>query len=168
MLKKVFERLQFVSAGLYSLGHGGIDAQKTMGIITLLLLSAGVLDSAAPFHVPLWVVLSCQFAMALGTLMGGWRIVKTMGFKLAQLRPIDGFSAESAGACTLFMANYLGVPVSTTHTITGAIMGVGSVKGLRKVQWGMARWILWAWVLTIPFAAFVAALSWYILSLLPV
>lgn len=155
-----FRRLQFVSASLYSLGHGGNDAQKTMGIITVLLFSTGYLGTT--FHVPLWVVLSCHAAMGLGTLFGGWRIVKTMGMKITKLKPVGGFCAETAGAATLFLATGLGIPVSTTHTITGSIIGVGSVTKFSAVRWGVAERIVWAWVLTIPASAFIAALTWVI------
>ncbi len=159
---KWFRKLQLLSAALYSLGHGGNDAQKTMGIIAVLLFSAGYLDGH--FHVPLWVVLSCHLAMGLGTLFGGWRIVKTMGMKLTKLRPIGGFCAETAGAATLFMATGLGIPVSTTHTITGSILGVGAVNDAKKVRWGVASRIVWAWVFTIPASALIAALTLAILT----
>ena len=157
----VFRRGQLVSAALYSLGHGGNDAQKTMGIIAALLYSAGHLGPT--FHVPLWVVLACHAAMALGTLSGGWRIVRTMGLKITKLKPVGGFCAETAGAITLFGATALGIPVSTTHTITGSIVGVGSVTKFSAVRWGVAGRIVWAWVLTIPCSAFVAALVWAVL-----
>jgi PiT family inorganic phosphate transporter len=155
-----FRRLQFISASLYSLGHGGNDAQKTMGIIAMLLFTSGM--SGPHFHVPLWVVLACQAAMAMGTLFGGWRIVRTMGMKITRLKPVGGFCAEIGGAITLFMATEFGVPVSTTHTITGAIVGVGSVQKLSAVRWGVAGNIVWAWILTIPCSAFIAALVWWI------
>jgi PiT family inorganic phosphate transporter len=155
-----FRRLQFVSASLYSLGHGGNDAQKTMGIIAMLLFATGV--SGPEFRVPLWVVLACQAAMALGTLFGGWRIVKTMGMKITKLRPVGGFCAETGGAITLFLATELGVPVSTTHTITGAIIGVGAVNKLSAVRWGVAENIVVAWVLTIPCTAFISAIAWWL------
>ena len=155
-----FRRLQFVSASLYSLGHGGNDAQKTMGIIAMLLFAAGM--SGPTFSVPFWVVIACQVAMALGTLFGGWRIVKTMGMRITKLRPVGGFCAETGGAITLFIATGLGIPVSTTHTITGAIVGVGAVRKLSAVRWGIARRIVWAWVLTIPCAAFMSALAWWV------
>ena len=155
-----FRRLQLISAALYSLGHGGNDAQKTMGIIAVLLYSQGQLGGS--FHVPLWVVLSCQAAMALGTLFGGWRIVHTMGSKITRLTPMQGFCAETGGAITLFAATSLGIPVSTTHTITGAIVGVGSAQRLSAVRWGVAGNIVWAWVLTIPASAFMAAIAWWI------
>ncbi|WP_114392972.1 inorganic phosphate transporter [Oleisolibacter albus] len=150
-----FRHLQLLSAGLYSLGHGGNDAQKTMGIIAVLLYSQGHLGSE--FHVPLWVVLSAQTAMGLGTLMGGWRIVRTMGSRITDLRPFQGFCAETAGAACLFGATWLGVPVSTTHTITGAIVGVGSARRASAVRWSLAGRIVWAWVLTIPAAG---AVGW--------
>jgi inorganic phosphate transporter, PiT family len=154
-----FKHLQFVSAALYSLGHGTNDAQKTMGIIWMLLLAASLIGPKDPL--PLWVVLACQTAMGLGTLSGGWRIVKTMGMKITKLRPISGFSASASGATTLFLATALGVPVSTTHTITGSIVGVGSVNKFSAVRWGVAGNIVWAWVLTIPCAAFIAAIAWF-------
>jgi PiT family inorganic phosphate transporter len=154
-----FRWLQFVSASMYSLGHGGNDAQKTMGIIAVLLASQGLLPGA--FHVPLWVVLSCQLAMGLGTLFGGWRIVHTMGSKITRLTPVQGFCAETGGAITLFLATWLGVPVSTTHTITGAIVGVGAARRASAVRWGVAGRIVIAWVVTLPAAAAVAALSYW-------
>jgi PiT family inorganic phosphate transporter len=160
-LDRRFRRLQLLSAGLYSLGHGGNDAQKTMGIITGLLVTAGYLET---FEVPIWVELSCYVAIALGTLFGGWRIVKTMGTKITKLQPFGGFCAESAGAITLFWATAAGIPVSTTHTITGAIMGVGATKRLSAVKWGVAGRIVWAWVLTIPLAAVMSAISYFVLS----
>jgi inorganic phosphate transporter, PiT family len=153
---KSFRRLQLVSAALYSLGHGGNDAQKTMGIIVAALIANHQLAAAATGqdqHIPLWVVLACHAAMALGTLTGGWRIVKTMGMKITKLAPVGGFCAETAGAATLFLATGLGIPVSTTHTITGAIIGVGTVRKLSAVRWGVAGRIVWAWVLTVPGAA---------------
>jgi inorganic phosphate transporter, PiT family len=150
-----FRRLQFVSASLYSLGHGGNDAQKTMGIIAALLYSQGQLRGV--FHVPLWVVLACQAAMALGTLCGGWRIVRTMGSRITRLTPMQGFCAETGGAITLFIATWFGVPVSTTHTITGAIVGVGAARRSSAVHWGVASNIVVAWVLTLPAAALIAA-----------
>jgi PiT family inorganic phosphate transporter len=157
-----FRRLQLVSASLYSLGHGGNDAQKTMGIIAVLLFSTGKLGPE--FYVPLWVVLACHLAMAIGTLFGGWRIVETMGMKITKLKPIGGFCAETGGALTLFLATSLGIPVSTTHTITGSIIGVGAVNKLAAVRWGIARRIVWAWILTIPAAAVVSSLAWHLLS----
>ncbi|MFI5390141.1 MAG: inorganic phosphate transporter [Bacteriovoracales bacterium] len=154
-------RMQLVSASLYSLGHGGNDAQKTMGIITVLLYSTGYMKG--DFHVPIWIVLSCHAAMGLGTLFGGWRIVETMGMKITKLKPIGGFCAETGGAFTLFMATHLGIPVSTTHTITGSIMGVGAVNKLSAVRWGVARKIVWAWLITIPASAFVSGLVWWMI-----
>ena len=154
-----FRRFQLLSAALYSLGHGGNDAQKTMGIIAMLLFAAGM--SGPAFNVPTWVVLSCQAAMALGTLFGGWRIVKTMGQKITKLKPVGGFCAETGGAITLFLATGLGIPVSTTHTITGAIIGVGATHKLSAVRWGVAGRIVWAWVLTIPCSAFISAFAWW-------
>jgi inorganic phosphate transporter, PiT family len=147
---------------MYSLGHGGNDAQKTMGIIAGLLFSAGMLGDT--FHIPLWVVLSCHGAIALGTMSGGWRIVKTMGQKVAKLRPVDGFCAETSAAASLFLASGFGIPVSTTHTITGSIMGVGSLRRLTAVRWGVAGRILWAWILTIPFSAAISAVA-YVISI---
>jgi PiT family inorganic phosphate transporter len=151
-----FRHLQFISASLYSLGHGGNDAQKTMGIIAVLLFSQGHLGHE--FYVPLWVVLSCQSAMALGTLFGGWRIVHTMGSKITRLNPMQGFCAEAGGAITLFLATWLGVPVSTTHTITGAIVGVGAARRVSAVRWGIAGNIVIAWIVTLPATAAIAAL----------
>src|SRR6185503_3857876 len=156
---RLFRRLQFVSAAAFSLGHGGNDAQKTMGIITALLYSTGALTGE--FHVPLWVVLSAHVAMGLGTLSGGWRIVKTMGMKITKLRPVGGCCAETAAALTLFGATLTGIPVSTTHTITGAIVGVGSTRRLSAVKWGVAGRIVWAWLLTIPASAGIAAAVYY-------
>ena len=153
-----FRNLQFVSASLYSLGHGGNDAQKTMGIIAVLLFSQGHLGSE--FYVPFWVVISCQAAMGLGTLFGGWRIVKTMGSRITRLTPMQGFCAETGGAITLFTATALGVPVSTTHTITGCIMGVGAARRLSAVRWGVAGNIVFAWIVTLPAAALMAALCY--------
>jgi inorganic phosphate transporter, PiT family len=161
---KAFRSLQFVSASLYSLGHGGNDAQKTMGIIAVLLYSQGYLGS--DFHVPLWVVLSCQTAMAAGTLFGGWRIVHTMGSKITRLNPMQGFCAETGGALTLFGATWLGIPVSTTHTITGAIVGVGAARRASAVRWGLAGNIVIAWVITLPAAAAISAATFWIASLI--
>jgi PiT family inorganic phosphate transporter len=158
---KLFRRLQLISAALYSLGHGANDAQKTMGIIALLLFSTGRIDH---FHVPDWVVVICGAAIALGTLTGGWRIVHTLGARVTKLRPFGGFCAESAGAISLFAATHLGIPVSTTHTITGAIVGVGATRRLSAVRWGIAGRIVWAWVLTIPAAAAVASLCYLLTS----
>ena len=153
----VFRRLQLVSAGLYSLGHGGNDAQKTIGIIWLLLIVAGI-SNAGDKMPPLWVIWSCYIAIGLGTLFGGWRIVKTMGQRITKLRPVGGFCAETGGAITLFVASALGVPVSTTHTITGAIFGVGSVRNASAVRWGLAGHIVLAWLVTIPATALIAAI----------
>jgi PiT family inorganic phosphate transporter len=153
---KAFRRLQFVSASLYSLGHGGNDAQKTMGIIAVLLYSQGMLGGE--FHVPFWVVISCQAAMGLGTLFGGWRIVHTMGSKITRLTPQQGFCAETGGAITLFGATWLGIPVSTTHTITGAIVGVGASRRMSAVRWNVASSIVVAWVITLPAAGIIAAI----------
>jgi PiT family inorganic phosphate transporter len=158
---KTFRVLQFASASLYSLGHGGNDAQKTMGIIAVLLFSQGHLGNE--FSVPLWVVLACQAAMALGTLMGGWRIVHTMGSKITRLTPMQGFCAETGGAITLFGATWLGVPVSTTHTITGAIVGVGAARKVSAVRWNIASNIVVAWIVTLPAAAVIAAV-FYLLA----
>lgn len=152
-----FRKLQLVSAALYSLGHGTNDAQKTMGVIAGVLFSAGYLSQ---FEIPFWVVLICHAAIGMGTLLGGWRIVKTMGQKIVKLRPIGGFCAETAGAITILGAAYFGIPVSTTHTITGAIVGVGSLHGLSAVKWGVAGRIVWAWILTIPASATIAALCY--------
>jgi PiT family inorganic phosphate transporter len=156
---RAFRILQFASASLYSLGHGGNDAQKTMGIIAVLLYSQGHLGNE--FSVPFWVVLSCQASMALGTLMGGWRIVRTMGLRITRLTPMQGFCAETGGAMTLFMATALGVPVSTTHTITGAIVGVGAARRVSAVRWNVASSIVYAWVITIPASAIIAALTYW-------
>ncbi len=160
---RTFRHLQFVSASLYSLGHGGNDAQKTMGIIAVLLYSQGHLGGE--FHVPFWVVIACQAAMGLGTLFGGWRIVKTMGSKITRLTPVQGFCAETGGAITLFMATYLGVPVSTTHTITGAIIGVGAARKVSAVRWGVAGNIVVAWIVTIPASALIAAAGYAVARL---
>ena len=156
-----FRRLQLVSAGLYSLGHGGNDAQKTIGIIWLLLIAAGI-SSASDKLPPYWVIWSCYIAIGLGTLFGGWRIVKTMGQRITKLKPVGGFCAETGGAITLFIASALGVPVSTTHTITGAIVGVGSAQKMSAVRWGVAGNIVWAWIFTIPASAFMAAIAWWV------
>lgn len=164
-----FRRGQLVSAAAYSLGHGGNDAQKTMGIITAVLVAGGMMTSgpkgALP-EIPTWVVLTAHAAIALGTLSGGWRIVHTMGSKITKLKPVGGFCAETAGALTLFGATYAGIPVSTTHTITGAIVGVGATRRLSAVKWGVAGRIVWAWVMTIPAAAFIAAISYFIIELI--
>jgi PiT family inorganic phosphate transporter len=162
---RYFRSLQFVSASFYSLGHGGNDAQKTMGIIAVLLYSQGQLGDK--FYVPFWVVITCQAAMGLGTLFGGWRIVKTMGSRITRLTPMQGFCAETGGAITLFAATYLGIPVSTTHTITGCIIGVGSARRLSAVRWGVANSIVIAWVITIPASAFIAALTYWLSGLVP-
>ena len=157
----IFRKGQLVSAALYSLGHGGNDAQKTMGIIASLLFSAGLLGSK--FHIPFWIVIMCHASIALGTMLGGWRIVKTMGQKVAKLKPIDGFCAESGAAVTLFTSSAFGIPVSTTHTITGAIMGIGSLKRMSAVKWGVAGRIIWAWILTIPCSAIISAIAYWAL-----
>jgi inorganic phosphate transporter, PiT family len=154
-----FRRLQLLSSAAYSLGHGGNDAQKTMGVIWLLLIANRL---ATADHLPAWVVLSCFLAIGIGTVFGGWRIVKTMGQRITQLKPISGFAAECAGSITLFMATYLGIPVSTTHTITGAIIGVGTTRGASAVRWGVAGNIVIAWIVTIPASAAIAALAWWI------
>ncbi|MDQ2734339.1 MAG: inorganic phosphate transporter [Pseudomonadota bacterium] len=159
----LFRRLQLVSAGLYSLGHGGNDAQKTIGIIWMLLIAANYAKADASMP-PSWVIWCCYVAMGLGTMFGGWRIVRTMGQKITKLRPVDGFCAETGGAITLFLASALGIPVSTTHTITGAIVGVGSVRRAAAVRWGVAGNIVWAWIFTIPASAFVAGV-FYAVSL---
>jgi inorganic phosphate transporter, PiT family len=157
-----YRRLQLVSAAFYSLGHGTNDAQKTMGIISVLLYTSGYMTE---FHVPVWVILACHAAIAAGTLSGGWRIVKTMGMRITRLRPIGGFSAETAGAVTLLGTALWGIPVSTTHTITGAIMGVGATRRLSAVRWGVARQIVWAWILTIPVSALVSAAAYLLIRL---
>ena len=153
-----FNKLQFISSSFYSLGHGGNDAQKTMGIIAVLLYANGY--SGNEFHVPFWVVITCHLAIALGTLFGGWRIVRTMGMGITRIRPTGAFSAQTAGAATLFLATGMGIPVSTTHTITGAIVGVGLSRRASAVRWGVATRILWAWVLTIPMSGLIAAFFW--------
>lgn len=157
---KWFRRMQLISASMYSLGHGGNDAQKTIGIIWMLLIAAGQVKFNE--RVPMWVIVSCYTAISLGTLFGGWRIVKTMGQKITKLKPVGGFCAETGGAITLFIATAMGVPVSTTHTITGAIVGVGASQKMSAVRWGVAGNIVWAWILTIPASAFVAAIAWWI------
>ncbi|MEW6076851.1 MAG: inorganic phosphate transporter [Thermodesulfobacteriota bacterium] len=160
-LDKLFRKGQLVSAALYSLGHGGNDAQKTMGIIMALLFAAGMMPADTQLSLldmkTAWIILSCHLAMAVGTAFGGWRIVKTMGMRITTLKPIGGFCAETSGAITLFLATHMGVPVSTTHTITGSIIGVGAVNKLSGIKWGVAQRIVWAWVVTIPFSALVAA-----------
>ena len=159
----IFRKGQLVSAAFYSMGHGGNDAQKTMGIIASLLFSAGLLGTK--FRIPLWVVIACYGAISVGTMFGGWRIVKTMGQKISKLKPVDGFCAELGAAITLFMSSALGIPVSTTHTITGAIVGVGSLRRMSAVKWGIAGQIIWAWVLTIPCAAIISALAYSVSNL---
>ena len=159
----LFRKVQLFSAALYSLGHGGNDAQKTMGIIAVLLVCAGILP--ADFQnkdIPFWVIVACNAAIALGVMFGGWRIVKTMGQKVTKLKPVDGFCAESAAAISIYFASFLGVPVSTTHTITGSIMGVGSLRRLTAVRWGIAGKIVWAWIITIPCSAAISALTYAI------
>jgi len=156
-----FRRLQLVSAGAYSLGHGGNDAQKTIGIIWMLLIATGYMAGTDKTP-PMWVIVSCYTAIAAGTMFGGWRIVKTMGQKITKLKPVGGFCAETGGAVTLFLATGLGIPVSTTHTITGAIVGVGSTQRASAVRWGVAGNIVWAWIFTIPASAFVAAVAYWI------
>jgi PiT family inorganic phosphate transporter len=168
LVDKTFRKLQLVSAALYSLGHGGNDAQKTMGIIAAALVASHKLvipAGAKGPSIPLWVVLLCHAAMGLGTLSGGWRIVRTMGMKICKLQPVGGFSAETAGAATLAMATFGGIPVSTTHTITGAIVGVGTTRRFSAVRWGVAGRIVWAWVLTVPGAAAISATTWLVLHL---
>ncbi len=157
---KHFRRFQLLSAAAYSLGHGGNDAQKTIGIIWMLLIATGYSHSSD--HIPAWIVLACYTAMGLGTMFGGWRIVKTMGNRITKLNQARGFCANSGGAVTLFLATAFGIPVSTTHTITGAIAGVGSTRGARRVRWGVAGGIVWAWILTIPCSAAMSAIAWYI------
>lgn len=158
---KLFKRLQLISAALISLGHGGNDAQKTMGIIAVLLFSSNLIGDK--FYVPIWVVITCNFVMALGTLFGGWKIVRTMGMRITKLKPVSGFCAETASSLTLFIATHFGIPVSTTHTIAGSIFGVGSLYNSSAVRWGIARRIVWAWVITVPAAAFVAVVFWWLL-----
>jgi PiT family inorganic phosphate transporter len=153
--------LQLVSAGLYSLGHGGNDAQKTIGIIWMLLIATGYASASADAP-PVWVIGLCYLSMGLGTLFGGWRIVRTMGQKITKLKPVGGFCAETGGAITLFVASFLGIPVSTTHTITGAIVGVGATQKFSAVRWGVAGNIVWAWILTIPASAALAAAGWWV------
>jgi len=160
-VNRLFKRLQLVSAALYSLGHGANDAQKTMGIIAGVLFAAGYIQT---FYIPFWVVLAAHASIALGTLSGGWRIIHTMGSKITRLQPVGGFAAETAGAVSLFTATALGVPVSTTHTITGAIVGVGSTRRLSAVRWGIAGRIVWAWILTIPASFAIASVTYWILS----
>ena len=157
---RLFRRLQLISSSLYSLGHGGNDAQKTVGIIWMLLIAGGYTDPGGP--VPAWVVIACYATIGLGTMFGGWRIVKTMGQRITKIRPVDGFCAELSGSITLFLATSLGIPVSTTHTITGSIVGVGSTHSVSAVRWGIAGTIVWAWILTIPCTAFIAGLAWWL------
>ena len=159
---KLYRKLQLVSAAVYSLGHGMNDAQKTMGIIAMALFSKGLLGNT--FHIPIWVIIACYTVISLGTMFGGWRIVKTMGTKITKLRPIGGFSAETAAACSIIGASLAGIPVSTTHTITGAIVGVGATKRLSAVRWGVAGNIIWAWILTIPISAIVSATTYLALK----
>lgn len=166
---KLFRKLQLISAALYSLGHGGNDAQKTMGIIVALLVAAGVFDKSVTLSLrdpsTAWIILSCHTAMAIGTAFGGWRIIKTMGMKITKLKPVGGFCAETAGAASLFFATHMGIPVSTTHTITGAIVGVGSTTSLSAIRWGVAAKILWAWFLTIPAAALISAVTFKVFQM---
>jgi len=157
---RLFRRLQLVSSSLYSLGHGGNDAQKTIGIIWMLLIAAGYTGAKDP--APIWVVVVCYIAIGLGTLFGGWRIVKTMGQRITKIRPVGGFCAEISGSIALFLATALGIPVSTTHTITGSIVGVGTAQSVSAVRWGVAGDLVWAWVLTIPCSAFIAGLAWWL------
>jgi PiT family inorganic phosphate transporter len=159
---KLYRKLQFVSSAVYSLGHGMNDAQKTIGIIAILLYSKGLIDSS--FNIPYWIIIMCYSVIALGTMFGGWRIVKTMGTKITKLRPIGGFSAEAAAACSIIGASIAGIPVSTTHTITGAIVGVGATKRMNAVRWGVAGNIIWAWILTIPISALISALIYLALK----
>ncbi|MCX6557019.1 MAG: inorganic phosphate transporter [Candidatus Aminicenantes bacterium] len=159
-----FRRLQLFSAALFSIGHGTNDAQKTMGVIAMLLFSTGYLGST--FYVPFWVVISCYLAISLGTLSGGWRVIETLGMKMTKLKPVHGFSAETAAASSILFSTFLGIPVSTTHTITGAIIGVGATSRLSAIRWGLAYRIVWAWILTIPGSALISALCWYGISLL--
>jgi PiT family inorganic phosphate transporter len=157
---RLFRRLQLVSSSLYSLGHGGNDAQKTIGIIWMLLIAAGYTGTNDP--VPIWVVVACYVTIGFGTLFGGWRIVKTMGQRITKIRPVGGFCAETSGSVALFLATALGIPVSTTHTITGSIVGVGAAQSVSAVRWGVAGDLLWAWILTIPCSAFIAGIAWWL------
>jgi PiT family inorganic phosphate transporter len=157
---RLFRRLQLVSSSLYSLGHGGNDAQKTIGIIWMLLIAAGYTGTQDP--VPIWVIVACYVTIGFGTLFGGWRIVKTMGQRITKIRPVGGFCAETSGSIALFVATALGIPVSTTHTITGSIVGVGTAQSVSAVRWGVAGDLLWAWILTIPCSAFVAGVAWWL------
>jgi len=165
VVNRWFRRLQLVSAAAYSLGHGTNDAQKTMGIISVLLLSSGHLEGG--FHIPFWVIISCHVAIALGTLFGGWRVIETLGMKMTKLRSVHGFCAETAAAASILLSTAGGIPVSTTHTITGAIIGVGATTKLSAIRWGVAYRVVWAWVLTIPGTALAAFLAWHLLALLP-
>jgi len=162
-IDRLFRKLQLVSSALISLGHGGNDAQKTMGIIAILLFSSHLIGPE--FHVPLWVIIACNLTIALGTMCGGWRIVRTMGMKITKLQPVSGFAAETASAATIFLATGLGIPVSTTHTITGSIMGVGSLQRASAVRWGVAKNVVMAWIITIPAAGIVSASVWYLIQL---
>jgi PiT family inorganic phosphate transporter len=159
---KLYRKLQFVSSAIYSLGHGMNDAQKTIGIIAIVLYSKGLINSS--FNIPYWIIIMCYTTIALGTMFGGWRIVKTMGTKITKLKPIGGFSAEAGAACSIIGASIFGIPVSTTHTITGAIVGVGATKRLSAVRWGVAGNIIWAWILTIPISAFISAATYVFAS----
>jgi len=159
---KIYRKLQFISSAIYSLGHGMNDAQKTIGIIAVVLYSKGLIGSS--FNIPAWIIIMCYTTIALGTMFGGWRIVKTMGTKITKLQPIGGFSAEAAAACAIIGASIGGIPVSTTHTITGAIVGVGASKRLSAVRWGVAGNIIWAWILTIPISAFISAVTYFVIS----
>ena len=160
---RTFRRLQLISSSMYSLGHGGNDAQKTIGIIWMLLIAAGYTGASDP--VPIWVVVACYVTIGFGTLFGGWRIVRTMGQRITKIRPVGGFCAELSGSAALFLATWLGIPVSTTHTITGSIVGIGTVQSVSAVRWGVAGDLLWAWILTIPCSAFIAAIAWGIARL---
>ena len=159
---KLYRKLQFASSAVYSLGHGMNDAQKTIGIIAIVLYSKGLISSS--FDIPYWIIILCYSVIALGTMFGGWRIVKTMGTKITKLQPIGGFSAEAGAACAIIGASIAGIPVSTTHTITGAIVGVGATKRLSAVRWGVAGNIIWAWILTIPIATIISAITYYSLK----
>lgn len=159
---KLYRKLQFISSAIYSLGHGMNDAQKTIGIIAIVLYSKGLIDSS--FNIPYWIIIMCYSVIALGTMFGGWRIVKTMGTKITKLKPIGGFSAEAGAACSIIGASIFGIPVSTTHTITGAIVGVGATKRLSAVRWGVAGNIIWAWILTIPISALISSATYFIVS----
>ena len=159
---RLYRKLQFISSAVYSLGHGMNDAQKTIGIIAIVLYSKGLIDSS--FNIPYWIIIMCYSVIALGTMFGGWRIVKTMGTKITKLKPIGGFSAEAGAACSIIGASIFGIPVSTTHTITGAIVGVGATKRLSAVRWGVAGNIIWAWILTIPISALMSSATYFIVS----